>query len=105
MTLLQEIQEAAFDPNHSLAYLLRKCLVLSYRLDHQDFRDWVERELNGYPKDAALPMYRVARGDINAALSGPFQGLVPSVPVPLSQIPDDAQELLRDFSFRHSVAL
>jgi hypothetical protein len=104
MTLLQQIQEAAIDPKHPLADLLRKCLILSYRLKHLPFREWVERELDGYPKGADLPPYRRAVGDIHAALSGPLQGYVADVPVPMSQLPEDHRDLLRNFDFGQGVA-
>lgn len=36
--------------------LLRKCKILAYRLGNDDFKSWVENELNGYPKDIEVEM-------------------------------------------------
>src|SRR5439155_21585002 len=97
MTLLEQIQDAALETKHPLADLLRKCLVLAYRLDNQAFRDWVEWELKGYPDDVELPLYRHAKGDLRANVSGMFGAEMNDVPVPMSQIPEDHREPLRNF--------
>ncbi len=92
------------DPKLPLAGLLRKCLVLAYRLKHDAFREWVERELNGYPTDVDVPIYRKATGDIKADVSGVGGAFMSGVAVPLSQIPEDNRDPLRNFDFRESVA-
>ena len=59
MTLLQEIEDGASGDAMPLGTLLRKCLVLASHLGSQPAIDWIEWELNGYTKEAALPDYRV----------------------------------------------
>jgi hypothetical protein len=52
MTLLEQIQNEAVDGTSDLATALRKCLILAARLKNQEFTEWVNHELNGYPEDA-----------------------------------------------------
>ena len=61
MTLLEQIQNEAVDGTSDLATALRKCLILAARLKNQEFTEWVNHELNGYPEDA-IPEYRVLFG-------------------------------------------
>ena len=48
MTLLEDIQNSAVDPNSDLATLLQKCKVLAARLGSQPLEKWVLWESNGY---------------------------------------------------------
>ena len=51
MTLLeQESQNEAVDGTSDLATALRKCLILAARLKNQEFTEWVNHELDGYPE-------------------------------------------------------
>jgi len=48
-------------------------MLLAARLDHNELREWVERELNGYPSADVLPPYR--RGGevpVLADFAGPY---------------------------------
>lgn len=48
MSLLREIQNDAVNSNVKVSDLLRRCKVLAYRLGNDDFKTWVDSELNGY---------------------------------------------------------
>ena len=61
MSLLSDIQEAITNPSFRLADILRKAKVLAFRLDHQEFKYWVNRELNGYESNDNMPEYRILR--------------------------------------------
>jgi hypothetical protein len=61
MSLLRDIQEAITNPSFRLSDILRKAKVLAFRLDHQEFKDWVNRELNGYKSNDNMPEYRILR--------------------------------------------
>lgn len=63
MSLLREIQNLASSPNKEieLSSLLRKCKILAARLNHLEFKIWVERELNGYNDVKTLPSYRIVK--------------------------------------------
>ncbi|MBF0290686.1 MAG: hypothetical protein HQK86_00860 [Nitrospinae bacterium] len=47
MSLLRDIQTAAVAPDTDVATLLRKCKILAVRLGNDDFKAWVDHELNG----------------------------------------------------------
>jgi hypothetical protein len=57
--LLHEIRDGAVDSMTDITTVLRKCLVLAVKLGHEDFRKWVEQELERIPRregeSAALP--------------------------------------------------
>ena len=57
MRLVDEIIDVAVDDKTSLPVLLRKCLVLAHRLKNERLQRWVEKELDGYADDDALPDY------------------------------------------------
>lgn len=88
MGLLQDIEASATDPDLSVADLLRKCKVLAYRLRHEPFKERVDHELNGYPPETDLPLYRKGLpGLVLAQLSGPFGRTATNVSVPTSLLP------------------
>ena len=63
MSLLREIQNLAScsSKDIDLSSLLRKCKILSARLNHHEFKVWVEKELNGYESDEELPSSRIMK--------------------------------------------
>ncbi|HXV06084.1 MAG TPA: hypothetical protein VFP23_09310 [Solirubrobacterales bacterium] len=77
MTLLQEIQSGATTSEESLTTVLRKCMILAARLDNEPFRDWVKRELKGYPENRPelLPVYREK---VQLQVHGDFSGFAGS---------------------------
>lgn len=70
MSLLTEIQDDIFSEK-SLSSILRKARVLAHRLKNQEFKNWVDSELNGYAfKSTLIPDYR----KFSAPLYGDFIG-------------------------------
>lgn len=57
-SLLRDIQTAATSSSTPLSDLLRKCLILAKRLQHEPLARWVGQELNGYTSVEDLPSYR-----------------------------------------------
>lgn len=74
MSLLREIQNLAScsSKDIDLSSLLRKCKILSARLNHHEFKVWVEKELNGYESDEELPSYRIMKVISKGHFSGAF---------------------------------
>ncbi len=74
MSLLREIQNLAScsSKDIDLSSLLRKCKILSARLNHHEFKVWVEKELNGYESDEELPSYRIMKVMSKGHFSGAF---------------------------------
>ncbi|MEG4533665.1 AbiTii domain-containing protein [Microcoleus sp. D2_18a_D3] len=65
-SLVLELQRDALNPEISVLVLLRKALVVARKLNIQEFQQWVEKELNGYPGRSYLPQYRFMFGDLKA---------------------------------------
>ncbi|MEJ7623102.1 MAG: hypothetical protein WKF34_03845 [Pyrinomonadaceae bacterium] len=68
MSLFDEIQSELIGETE-LSAILRKAKVLAYKLENQEFKDWIENELNGYTTSESLPKYRkvktIAFGDFS----------------------------------------
>lgn len=97
MTLLREIQSEATTNDASLTTVLRKCMILAARLDNQPFREWVKRELEGYPEDQPelLPDYREKiQLQVHGDFSGPFGSGMRNARIPPAAIKSDWHELL-----------
>ncbi|MGB3680933.1 MAG: hypothetical protein WA990_00445 [Rubrobacteraceae bacterium] len=57
--MLRQLQEDILNPDRALPDILRKAKVLAYRMDVPEFKQWVNRELDGYAgNDVQLPDYR-----------------------------------------------
>lgn len=69
-THLDDVIASSLDDNTSIAGLLRRCLVLSYHLNNDALKKWVESELNGYGAEDQLPRYR----EVNAPAKGLMLG-------------------------------
>jgi hypothetical protein len=75
-SLVEELQRDALDSSIPVADLLRKALVVATKLKLDEFREWVELELNGY-RVVDVPYYRKAIGQ--AILHNPRRGAMPMV--------------------------
>ena len=58
MSLIQQLQDDIVDEQVSLASVLLKAKILAYRLKHDEFKNWVNNELNGYSDGDDVPSYR-----------------------------------------------
>src|ERR1035437_4319795 len=106
MSLLEDIQAAATDQNVSVSSMLRKCQILAARLHSEPLREWVAHELNGYPDEVTLPMYRGPfRGELKADVLGFCGGGYKNVGVPTSNIPAEVREKVLSMSFYQGVGM
>jgi hypothetical protein len=73
MSLLEQIIQDASTSSVPVGDVLRKMLVVSYRIQSQKTTEWVKHELNGYPSDtsAQLPTYR---GPFTLPAQGRYSG-------------------------------
>jgi hypothetical protein len=104
MSLLRDIRSAAIDGESDLETLLRKCRVLAARLKLEEFRNWVQWELDGYPAGVDLPDYRKFHCQCFGHFSGPFGSGIRNAPIPESLIPKDLRDILTYVQMRDSVA-
>jgi hypothetical protein len=104
VSLLSDIQSAATDPSYSTADLLRKCQILAFRLRHEQFKQWVAHELNGYPDDAVLPSYRGPfEADLKADTQGAFGAGVRNIGVPDWSIPEEVRAKVKEMAFYQGI--
>jgi AbiTii len=101
MSLLREIQNEVSSGQSRLSDILRKCKILAARLDSSEFDEWIELELNGYPKESILPNYRVydkvrSVGVFVGAMGIQFENQVPNSSIPEAIRPDYEVNYFRD---------
>ena len=85
-SLVLELQKDALNTSISVLVLLRKALVVAKKLNIQEFQDWIQKELNGYPEKSELPQYRFMYGELKAF--NPFRGWIPVM------IPSELQDFI-----------
>lgn len=93
MSLLREIQDAAVSSEVDVTSLLRKCKILAARLGNDEFKEWVENELNGYRDGGSLPVYRVLTVQSLGDFSGAFGSGLKNAPIPSMSIEERFREL------------
>ena len=103
MTLLQQIQEDAINPDFDLSCLLRKCRILASRLKNEEFKDWILNELNGYPVDSLPPDYRIFNCESYGNFIGPGYAEIRNQPIPPLLINKKYRDTLETLHFIHGV--
>jgi hypothetical protein len=76
-SLIEELQRDALTPSVRVSDLLRKAKTIAVKLNLSEFEQWIERELNGYPKECAVPEYRIVVGQVKG--KNPFYGWRPVI--------------------------
>jgi hypothetical protein len=94
MTLLRQIQDAAVDSSVHLPDVLRRCKLLGARLGNDEFKRWVDRELNGYSKDDELPNYRILNVDSLGHFIGVGGSQFKNAPIPPMAIPKKYHDMV-----------
>jgi hypothetical protein len=84
-SLVLELQSLAAAPDTDIASLLRKAMLVAGKLQLNEFRMWIDHELDGYKDDSPVPTYRMTRGTLHVV--NPFHGLQPFI-VPDREIAD-----------------
>jgi|ERR1035441_2509922 hypothetical protein len=103
MSLLREIQNDLAREGGDVTTVLRKCKILAARLGSDEFAQWVDWELNGYPKSQPTPEYRGLAVTYYASfLSGGWQ--VPQAAVPLQVVPEKHRHSFMHIEFREGIA-
>jgi hypothetical protein len=74
-SIVLQLQILATDKVNDISDLLRKALLVARKLGLDEFRQWIERELNGYDGNVDVPDYRKARAELR--LKNPVHGLIP----------------------------
>ncbi|MFI8981164.1 AbiTii domain-containing protein [Ectopseudomonas khazarica] len=103
MSLIHNIQAASIAQNSDIPTLLRMCKLLAARISHQEFAQWIDRELNGYAKVDELPDYRVVRVDSYGSFIGTFRR-ADKLQIPVSVLPKEIQEQYRNAYMGSSIS-
>jgi len=94
MSLLQDIQNKLVDQKSDISDILRMCKILSFRLHHELFKEWVDNELNGYKSKDKLPNYRIISVQSIGHFNGPFGSGIRNGIIPPICIPEAYRELI-----------
>ncbi|MCK4822672.1 hypothetical protein KA005_43315 [bacterium] len=93
MKLVRGIRDGVVDPKVSLSTILRKAKILASTLRNDQFRKWVDSELNGYSGDIELPSYRKLVSPVLGNFSGPFGQSVTRYQLPVALLPENFKKL------------
>ncbi|MBN6518402.1 hypothetical protein JZM36_16180 [Acinetobacter pittii] len=104
MSLLREIQKDAVNSNVSVSDLLRKCKILAYRLGNEDFKSWVDFELNGYKSHDLLPEYRKLYVGSKGHFVGSFGRSFNNADIPTHGLPEKLQKICTKAIFTSPIA-
>src|SRR2546423_1803721 len=102
MSLFDEIQNDIVSAV-PLSTALRKAKVLAYRLKNQEFKDWVEHELNGYyGEDVLLPQYRrIPTQSFGSFINLGWQGK--ALAIPTSVLPHEIAETIDKINLKQGI--
>ncbi|MBW4558209.1 MAG: hypothetical protein KME59_20210 [Trichormus sp. ATA11-4-KO1] len=87
-SLVLELQRDALESSVSVLNLLRKALVVAKKLGIEEFKQWVELELDGYSEEVNIPDYRLLVGELKAR--NPYHGWIPVI---LGNAPEIAETI------------
>lgn len=106
MATLADLRDLVADKEQSLSTALFKAKVLAAKLRHAGFKEWIEREMNGYPDDGEVPPYRVLRGTVKAHLHTVGSGHIwrETHTIPITAFPEQIQAQFRDWPSRQGVS-
>ena len=85
---------------------LKRAKVLLSDFENEAILNWIKNELVGYPEGAALPEYRITKGNLFGSY---YKGSMAShvvysnVSLPLGNMPEDLQIKLLTIEFRESI--
>lgn len=72
-----ELQKDIINNQLDIISMLRKAHLIASKLELNDFKNWIDSELNGYSNYSSIPEYRSIIGEIK--VRNPYYGLMPVV--------------------------
>jgi len=104
MNLIENLQHDIIDPKIQLTDILRKSLIFAHKLKSNEFKKWIENELNGYPSDIELlPEYRKIQTQTFGNFVGPFGRSLQNAPIPTAHLPKKIHEYATNQYFFESI--
>lgn len=95
------IKDLTYD-NITLSQGLTRAKIIAYKIDNDNFKSWINTELNGYGKEDKLPNYRVIPCDVFAVLES--FGTKREVPYDLTNLDKDLGGKIYNMQAKQSIA-
>lgn len=92
MNLVGELIDDIVNPQISLSSILRKAKVLASSLRNEEFKKWIDNELNGYNNGEEIPDYRQFNGVNYGDFFGPFGAELRNAPIHTLILPEKARK-------------
>lgn len=103
MILIQELQDDILDPKTSLSSVLRRAKVLAFDLKNEEFKKWVDNELNGYSNENEIPDYRKTLAYNFGHFIDSFGRQIKNAPIPTLNLPEPFKKFAEDLVFYNGV--
>jgi hypothetical protein len=102
--LIDDIIQLLSDEQASLTDALLKTKLLLHQINKKELTGWVNNELNGYPKDAEIPDYRILETRVRGDLIAPGWTASGQL-LPIQHLEPAYREKLERSEIRESLAL
>ena len=101
---IRGIRDDTVNPDVKLSSILLKAKVMAYSLDVPEFKQWIERELEGYEgEDVEVPDYREAAGTNFGQFSGYGGAWIDKQGIPVSHLPEAVRERYATLQLREGI--
>ncbi|MEY9531165.1 AbiTii domain-containing protein [Sinorhizobium fredii] len=104
LALIDDIISSLTDTKEPVADVLRRCLVLAYKMKNEPLKHWVEKELNGYAIDEELPDYRKSFGTAKGLFFGSYGRQIKNQPLPSAVLKPEHREWARKINLLQPIA-
>lgn len=104
MKLLEDIIESVTVSKEPVSDILRRCLVLAFKLKNGTLKRWVEHELNGYGDAAELPNYRKSAGVAKGLFLGGFGAELRDQPLAASILKPEHRHFANEIKLAQPIA-
>ncbi|MDO5896545.1 AbiTii domain-containing protein [Agrobacterium sp. Azo12] len=101
--MIQDIIRSLSETKDPVSDILRKTLVLTYRMKNEQLRTWVEKELNGYSTTDELPSYRQAVGTAKGVFLGGFGQQINNQPLASGVLKPEHRHWAREIRLRQPI--
>jgi hypothetical protein len=91
VSLIQQLQNDILDPKTSLNTILRRAKVLASTLRNEEFKKWLDNELDGYRDRSAVPDYRRSHGENRGNFVSSLGSSAKNLLIPLSCLPGSSR--------------
>ncbi len=103
MSLVKELLEDIQNPQMKLSSILRKAKEFASALGNEEFRKWIDSELNGYNNNEEIPDYRQFHVESRGQFFGPFGTELKNALIPPLSVPDQIRGFAEEFSMFQGV--